>query len=151
MAEEFDALKRSRARAYLESVRAERVKVDALRDELDKRMNLLHKTEMQALLAQLNPHFIFNTLDVVGILIEEAEPPASPAAQVADHLAAILRYSLAGIDLVDLETELRYTRQYLFIRSIPGFTIGSRRGCGRIRSGLTMCIRCSCIRRNLTG
>ena len=28
MAEEFDALKRSRARAYLESVRAERVKVD---------------------------------------------------------------------------------------------------------------------------
>ena len=88
---------------------------DALRDELDKRMNLLHKTEMQALLAQLNPHFIFNTLDVVGILIEEAEPPASPAAQVADHLAAILRYSLAGIDLVDLETELRYTRQYLFI------------------------------------
>ena len=34
MAEEFDALKRSRARAYLESVRAERVKVDALRDEL---------------------------------------------------------------------------------------------------------------------
>ena len=34
MAEEFDALKRSRARAYLESVRAERIKVDALRDEL---------------------------------------------------------------------------------------------------------------------
>lgn len=34
MTEEFDHLRRSRARAYLESVRAERVKVDALRDEL---------------------------------------------------------------------------------------------------------------------
>ena len=34
MTEEFDQLRRSRARAYLESVRAERVKVDALRDEL---------------------------------------------------------------------------------------------------------------------
>lgn len=88
---------------------------DALRDELDRRMNLLHKTEMQALLAQLNPHFVFNTLDVVGILIEEAEPPESPAAQVADHLAEILRYSLAGIDLVDLETELQYTRKYIYI------------------------------------
>lgn len=88
---------------------------DVLRDELDKCMNLLHKTEMQALLAQLNSHFVFNTLDVVGILIEEAEPPPSPAAQVADHLAEILRYSLAGIDLVDLETELLYTRKYIFI------------------------------------
>ena len=34
MTEEFDQLRRSRARAYLEHVRAERIKVDALRDEL---------------------------------------------------------------------------------------------------------------------
>ena len=34
MTEEFDQLRRSRARAYLEHVRAERIKVDTLRDEL---------------------------------------------------------------------------------------------------------------------
>ncbi len=34
MAEEFDSLRRARARAYLESVRAKRIRADALRDEL---------------------------------------------------------------------------------------------------------------------
>lgn len=35
MTVEFDQLRRSRARAYLEHVRAERIKLDALRDELE--------------------------------------------------------------------------------------------------------------------
>ncbi len=87
---------------------------DTLREELEKRMESLRITQLQALKAQINPHFLFNTLNVIVALIDE-EMEDSRASQVTIHLANILRYCLSDENLVILEDELEYTRKYLFV------------------------------------
>ncbi len=85
-----------------------------LKNELELRMGILNKTQLQALKAQVNPHFLFNTLNVIVMLID-SEIEDSMAAQVTTDLAAVLRYALSDDDLVNLEDELENTRKYLNI------------------------------------
>lgn len=87
---------------------------NALQSELEKRLDLLHHTQLQALKAQINPHFLFNTLNVIVMLID-AEVEDSTAAQVTANLADVLHYSLSDDDLVALADELEYTRKYVYI------------------------------------
>ena len=87
---------------------------DALRKELDKRLDLLHQAQLQALKAQINPHFLFNTLNVIVMLMDEVVED-SCAAQVTVDLADVLHYSLSDNDLVSLREELEHTRKYVFI------------------------------------
>lgn len=87
---------------------------EKLRDELNQRVDLLRQTQLQALKAQINPHFLFNTLNVIVILIDE-EVEDSVAAQVTADLADVLRYSLSEEDLVRFADEMEYTRKYVHI------------------------------------
>lgn len=87
---------------------------DTLREELEKRMDILRQTQLQALKAQINPHFLFNTLNVIVMLID-AEVEDSVAAQVTADLAAVLHYALSDEDLVLLSKELEHTRKFIFI------------------------------------
>ena len=86
----------------------------ALEEELEKRLHSLRKTQMQALKAQINPHFLFNTLNVIVMLIDE-EVDDSQAAQVTVALADVLRYSLADDELVALWEEVEHTQKYVTI------------------------------------
>ena len=86
----------------------------ALEEELEKRLHSLRKTQMQALKAQINPHFLFNTLNVIVMLIDE-EVADSQAAQVTVALADVLRYSLADDELVALWEEVEHTQKYVTI------------------------------------
>lgn len=87
---------------------------DTLRKELDKRVELLHQTQLQALKAQINPHFLFNTLNVIVMLLDEVEEE-SCAAQVTAYLADVLHYSLSDDELVSISDEMEHTRKYVFI------------------------------------
>lgn len=86
----------------------------ALEEELEKRLHSLRESQMQALKAQINPHFLFNTLNVIVMLIDE-EVEDSQAAQVTVALAEVLRYSLSDEELVPLSEEIEHTQQYLTI------------------------------------
>ncbi len=86
----------------------------ALETELEKRIDLLHHTQLQALKAQINPHFLFNALNMIVMMID-AELEDSTAAQVTDNLAKVLQYSLSNDDLVTLEDELNHTKKYVYI------------------------------------
>lgn len=88
---------------------------DDLRQEMDKRMDALRQTQVKALQAQLDPHFVFNTLDAIWMMIEEKEGPDAQAIKMCTSLAAILRYSLAGGGVVPLKKELEYMEKYCFI------------------------------------
>ena len=74
------------------------------------------RAELSALQSQINPHFLYNTLDCIkgyGYLLESGE-----IVQIADSLAQIMRYCIKGRDIVALSDEIGIVRQYLSIISI---------------------------------
>lgn len=82
--------------------------------ELEK---LLKNMELKALESQVNPHFLFNTLNTIArmALIEGA----SQTEELIYDLSDILRYSLRNIDqLVEIETEINNIKKYLFIQNV---------------------------------
>ncbi len=86
-----------------------------LRVALDDRLELLKVTQLQALQSQLDPHFIYNSLDAVNILVEEVEGEHGKIGWMVQCLVDILRYSLSGQELADLNTELHYLQKYAYI------------------------------------
>jgi len=71
--------------------------------------------QMRALQYQVNPHFLFNTLNSIAGLIEEGAQ--EPAAEMVTHLAAYLRRTLELDPLQDvtLQEEIDLQRDYLLI------------------------------------
>jgi two-component system, LytTR family, sensor kinase len=83
-----------------------------IRSGLEK---LLQETQLKVLQSQINPHFLFNTLNTISRLayLENAEQTQN----VTYSLAKIMRYSLRNIDqLVTLREELDYAKNYLHIQ-----------------------------------
>jgi two-component sensor histidine kinase len=72
------------------------------------------RAQMQALQAQINPHFLFNTLNVLANLIHT--DPAK-AERVTEELADIFRYALESTrrESVNLSDELQFLESYLEI------------------------------------
>jgi len=73
--------------------------------------------ELRVLLAQINPHFIFNCLNSLRALIIEDPPRAQ---SMVTELANMLRYSLQSgkTESVSLETELEAVSAYLKLEAI---------------------------------
>lgn len=75
---------------------------------------LAAQAELKALKAQINPHFLFNTLNTIAALIQT--DPALAEASV-ERLSTMFRYVLAGSERgqVRLEEELAFVNDYLEI------------------------------------
>jgi hypothetical protein len=75
------------------------------------------EAELRALKSQVNPHFIFNSLNSLRSLIEE-EPARARLA--VTQLANLLRYSLQSSqrETVPLEEELRVANDYLALEQV---------------------------------
>lgn len=73
--------------------------------------------ELRALKSQINPHFIFNSLNSLRALIDE-DP--TRARQAVTQLANLLRYSLqsAQCETVAFEDELRVVSDYLALEQV---------------------------------
>ncbi|MBS6622103.1 MAG: histidine kinase [Faecalibacterium prausnitzii] len=74
-----------------------------------------NRMEMQNLQAQINPHFIYNTLDNIRYLI-----PTDPqrAQQLIGRFIGILRYSINNTKHnVTVQDDLKYLQDYLVIQS----------------------------------
>jgi two-component system, LytTR family, sensor kinase len=68
-----------------------------------------------ALQAQLNPHFLFNTLNTIAVLVRDND--RGGAVRIVEQLAEVLRRTLARerTNEVTLEEELELVRQYLAV------------------------------------
>jgi two-component system, LytTR family, sensor kinase len=77
-------------------------------------LQLATEAELRALRAQLNPHFLFNTLTTIGQLIREAP---DRALETLYRLTGLLRAVLRGSEgeFVTLGEELKIVRSYLAI------------------------------------
>ncbi|WP_164775409.1 sensor histidine kinase [Paenibacillus glycanilyticus] len=74
-----------------------------------KRENLAH---LQAMYAQMNPHFLFNTLTAMASYAEESGFPDQ--ARIAQKLSGMLRYATNSLsEAVTLKQEMQYTVQYM--------------------------------------
>lgn len=71
--------------------------------------------EIRSLEAQINPHFLYNTLDAINWLaIEEKQFAIS---QMITRLAQILRYSVHNSnEIVTIRTELEYLKKYIYLQ-----------------------------------
>ena len=78
--------------------------------ELDHQTALACRMELKALQAQINPHFLFNTINTIASLIR-TDPPH--ARELLREFAAFYRSSLEmSEDLITLEQEIGYVRAY---------------------------------------
>ena len=75
------------------------------------------EAELRALKSQVNPHFIFNSLNSLRALIEE-DP--TRAREAVTQLANLLRYSLQSgqLETVPFEDELRVANDYLALEQV---------------------------------
>ena len=76
----------------------------------------LRKTELKALQAQINPHFLYNTLDAIAWLCEEERN--EDAVKLVNALARLFRISISrGHELIPIEKELQHAQSYLQIQN----------------------------------
>lgn len=84
--------------------------------ELDNQRKL-RKAELKALQSQINPHFLYNTLDSIGWMarlnkIDKVE-------EMLDSLSTYFRISISrGSDFISLREELTHVQKYLSIQKI---------------------------------
>ena len=91
--------------------RIENLKEQVVEEQEDKR-----KYELQALQAQINPHFLYNTLDSI---IWMAETNDSNIVPMTEALAKLFRISLnRGNEEILLKKEIEHVRNYLIIQSM---------------------------------
>lgn len=96
---------------------AQRVKTDLLNEKLKNTeyQRLLEQANFMALQAQVNPHFLFNTLNSVSrtVTLERNDD----AVAMIDALAGLLRYNLADASVpATLGSELDIAQRYVLIQ-----------------------------------
>ncbi len=90
-------------------------KIKQLMAALEDKQRELRRTELEALTQQINPHFLYNTLDTIVWLAEFKDNERIIA--LTKSLASFFRLSLGGGKaIVTLGNEIEHVKQYLFIQ-----------------------------------
>lgn len=77
--------------------------------------NMLKESQLKALQSQINPHFLFNTLNAIAqtAIIEEA----GETEELINAVSELLRYSLSTVDIQStVFAEISVIKQYIFIQ-----------------------------------
>ena len=73
--------------------------------------------EMKALQAQINPHFLYNTLDSISWMCEQGKN--AEAVVMVNALARLFRISISkGHELIPIRSEVQHAKSYLQIQSV---------------------------------
>ena len=92
-------------------------KIKELLDSKIKEQENLKKAELRALQAQINPHFLYNTLDTI-IWMAEAKK-TDQVVEIVSALSSFFRISLSkGADWITIGEEVERTRSYLTIQKM---------------------------------
>lgn len=91
------------------------IQIQNLMEQVRKEEISLRKTELSALQAQINPHFLYNTLDSIAWMCEEERN--KEAVEMVTALARLFRISISrGHELITLEKEMQHAQSYLNIQ-----------------------------------
>jgi two-component system, sensor histidine kinase YesM len=85
--------------------------------EVNYKNELLFKeSQLQYLQAQINPHFLFNTLDSISWRAKLSNDPITP--RIVESLSVLLRGSLSDKKIFSLHEEIELVKHYLNIQQI---------------------------------
>lgn len=91
--------------------------LDSLRTGIEQQMAMQRRRqdlEMQVLMSQINPHFLYNTLESIVWKAGEAGRP--DIGKLASSLGKLYRLSISGGLFVPLEQELEHVQMYMNIQ-----------------------------------
>jgi two-component system sensor histidine kinase YesM len=92
-------------------------KIRELLDSKIKEQENLKKAELRALQAQINPHFLYNTLDAIIWMAEDKK--TDQVIDIVRALSSFFRISLSkGRDWITVGEEIERTRSYLTIQKM---------------------------------
>ncbi|MFM1571883.1 sensor histidine kinase [Helcococcus ovis] len=92
-------------------------RIKTLTKNIEEKENSKRIFELKALQSQINPHFIYNTLDTILWLIEFGEN--EKAIEVTKSLGMILRSTLSiNQDFISLSNELEHVKNYMDIQKV---------------------------------
>lgn len=90
-------------------------RIQQLMEEVKNEETTLRKTELKALQAQINPHFLYNTLDSISWMCEEGKN--EEAVSMVNALAKLFRISISrGQEIIPIEKEVQHAKCYLQIQ-----------------------------------
>jgi len=92
-------------------------KIKELLDSKIKEQENLKKAEMRALQAQINPHFLYNTLDTIIWMAESKK--TDQVVKIVTALSSFFRISLSkGMDWITIGEEVERIKSYLTIQKM---------------------------------
>ena len=92
-------------------------KIKELLDSKIKEQENLKKAELRALQAQINPHFLYNTLDTIIWMAESKK--TDQVVKIVSALSDFFRISLSkGMDWITIGEEMELIRSYLTIQKM---------------------------------
>jgi two-component system sensor histidine kinase YesM len=90
-------------------------RIQALMKDIVSEHESKRKSEFDTLQSQINPHFLYNTLDIIVWMIENEQK--QEAVKVVTALARFFRISLSkGRSIIPVRDELEHVRSYLTIQ-----------------------------------
>lgn len=91
------------------------VQIENLIDNLAKEKFAKEEAEFKALQAQINPHFLYNTLGSVKWLAHKKQD--SEVENMVDSVISLMRFAIKKTDaFITVEEELNYIHQYIFLQ-----------------------------------
>jgi len=92
-------------------------KIKELMKQNMKEQELKRKSELKALQAQINPHFLYNTLDSIIWMAEEKK--SEEVVLMTSALAKLFRLSISkGEEIIPIFNEIEHVRSYLTIQKM---------------------------------
>lgn len=89
--------------------------IQQLMEKVKEEEITLRKAELKALQTQINPHFLYNTLDSIQWMCERED--REKAVEMVSALAKFFRISISkGHELITIENEIEHAKNYLIIQ-----------------------------------
>lgn len=99
------------------SIQRMALRIKQLMRDIEQEHESKRKSEFDTLQSQINPHFLYNTLDIIVWMIENEKK--SDAVRVVTALARFFRISLSkGKSIITVKDELEHVRNYLMIQQM---------------------------------
>ena len=99
------------------SVQRSYERIETLMGEIIRQQNERRKSELDALQSQINPHFLYNTLESITWMVEAQKN--EEAVIMISELAKLLRVSLSrGKTIIPVKDELQHIRSYMNIQLV---------------------------------
>ncbi len=90
-----------------------------LHKELEDRLVLLNKAQTAALQAQINPHFLYNTLEIINWSAIRLTNEDNDVSEMVTALSELLRSSLSGDGYLNLiSDEINHAKNYINIMKV---------------------------------